>query len=82
MQVTGLTLSEYCKVRKFHCINNKKVAVNVTLEEGIVTLKHVFTTISPSITYHTINAKRCLLQMPLVAICLQYSKELYLMEKP
>ena len=59
----------------------KKVAVNVTLEEGIVTLKHVFTTISPSITYHTINAKRRLLQMPLVAICLQYSKELYLMEK-
>ena len=65
-----------------------KIAANVTmihaaiivLEEGIVTLKHVFT-IFPSATYHTINAKRRLLQMPLVAIRLQYTKELYLMEK-
>ena len=55
-------------------------AATIVLEEGIVTLKHVFTTIFPSILYHTINAKR-LLQMPLVAIRLQYSKELHLMEK-
>ena len=56
-------------------------AAIIVLEEGIITLKHVFTTIFPSVTYHTINAKRRLLQMPLVAIHLQYAKELYLMEK-
>ena len=55
-------------------------AAIIVLEEGIVTLKHVFTTIFPSVTYHTINAKRRLLQMPLVAIRLQYAKELYLID--
>ena len=86
-KVTGLTLSEYCKARRFHCINNHKKcsecnsmihAAIIVLEEGIVTLKHVFTTIFPFVTY---NAKHHLLQMPLVAIRLQYAKELYLMEK-
>lgn len=54
---------------------------NLVIKEGIVTLKYVFTTIFPSVTYHANNARRRLLQMPLVAIRLQCCKELYLMEK-
>ena len=52
-------------------------AAIIVLEEGIITLKHVFTTIFPFVTY---NAKHRLLQMPLVAIRLQYAKELYLID--
>lgn len=58
-------------------INN---AAKLAIEEGITTLKQVFTTIIPSVTCHTINAKCGLLQMPLVAIHLQ-CWELYLLEK-
>ena len=58
-------------------INN---AAKLAIEEGITTLKQVFTTIIPSVTYHTINAKCRLLQMSLVAIHLQ-CWELYLLEK-
>ena len=93
-KITDLTLCEYCKVRRFICMNKHKNcieynsmihAAKLVIEEGIVTLKHVFTSTFPSVTYHANNAKRHLLQMPLVAIRLQSSKEdpgkLYLMEK-
>ena len=39
----------------------------------------VFKTIHPNVTYHAQNAKRRLLQMPVVAI--RIWRELYLMEK-
>ena len=43
-------------------------AANMVLKAGICSLRSVFRSIFPSVTYHTLNAKRKLLQMPLAAI--------------
>ena len=54
-----------------------KVA-NLVIEAGVCSLHSVFKAAFPSVTYHTMNAKRKLLQMPLVAF--QGNKEVFLME--
>ena len=54
-------------------------AAKIFLNEGIVPLSRVFKTVFPKATYHSGNAKRCLLQMPLVSMRIQ--NELFLIEK-
>ena len=57
----------------------------MVLEDGIVPLADVFKAVFPTVTYHSLNAKRRLLQMPVVAIrvkgLLNGQSKLYLMEK-
>ena len=43
-------------------------AANLVLQSGICSLQSVFSQVFPKITYHAGNAKRRLLQMPLVAL--------------
>lgn len=86
-KIDGLTLEEYCLARKYLCstqhnqcdCNAMIQAANVILKDGIVSMATVFKTIYPNVTYHAQNAKRRLLQMPVVAI--RIWGELYLMEK-
>ena len=54
-------------------------AAKIVLHEGIVPLSRVFKSVFPNATYHSGNAKRRLLQMPLVAMHIQ--NELFLIEK-
>ena len=54
-------------------------AAKIVLHEGISPLSRVFKSVFPNATYHSGNAKRRLLQMPLVAMCIQ--NELFLIEK-
>lgn len=46
-------------------------AANLVLDSGICSLQSVFKEIFPNVTYHTGNAKRRLLQMPLVTVQVQ-----------
>ena len=43
-------------------------AAEIVLKDGIFSMATVFKTVFPNVTYHTLNAKRHLLQMPIVAI--------------
>ena len=83
-----LSLFDYCTARReyctiyhppqcFLCPAMIKVA-NLVIEAGVCSLHSVFKAAFPSVTYHTMNAKRKLLQMPLVAF--QGNKEVFLME--
>lgn len=89
-KMEGLTLTEYCNVLSFlhfhHLVVNPTCdcssmieAASLVLESGIVLLSHVFKSVFPDVTYHSVNAKRRLLQMPVV--CLNIQGQLYLMEK-
>lgn len=85
----GLSLSEYYRVKKNLCETNHtkkncdcKALINVALtvlNDGICSLSGVFKHNFPTVTYHSFNAKRRLLQMPIVIfpVCCQ----LYVMEK-
>ena len=59
-------------------------AGRAVLENGVLPLRTVFRTYFPDVTYHSVNAKRLLLQMPLAAVHLQSKGdkrgELFLME--
>ena len=59
-------------------------AGRAVLENGVLPLRTVFQTYFPNVTYHSVNAKRLLLQMLLVAIHLQSKgdkrEEVFLME--
>lgn len=73
----GLTLREYCTVRKYYCENHHLIpcpecksiiqAAEMVLKDGIVSLAAVFKAAFPTVTYHSVNAKGRLLQMPVVA---------------
>lgn len=92
----GLNLTEYCAAREYYCTENhcyttctncKSMiqAAQMILKGGIVAMAVVFKEAFPTVTYLSVNAKRRLLQMPVVAIRIKGVKkgqnELYLMEK-
>lgn len=86
--INDLTLKDYYSVRKYICRGTHvhpctcdlmlQVAAEV-IEQGIVSLSETFKRNFPNITYHSRNAKRRLLQMPLVSILIR--GELFLIEK-
>ena len=86
--INDLTLKDYYSVRKYTCHGTHvhsctcdsmlQVAAEV-IKQGIVSLSETFKRNFPNITYHSRNAKRLLLQMPLVSILIR--GELFLMEK-
>jgi hypothetical protein len=86
-KIHGLTLGQYCLARRYLCsaqhnqcdCNSMIQAAEIVLKHGIVSMATVFKTVFPNVTYHAVNAKRRLLQIPLVAI--RIWGELYLMEK-
>ena len=72
-RLNQLTLEEYCQVREAYCSFNHSCcsecplmlkAAAIVLKAGICTLQ---SETFPRVTYHAGNAKRRLLQMPLVA---------------
>ena len=83
-----LSLLDYCTARAECCSNYHSAqctlccalikAATLVLEAGVCSLHSVFKAAFPFVTYHTLNAKRKLLQMPLVAF--QGNKEIFLME--
>lgn len=92
----GLTLQEYCAMREYFCSKNHDQipctqcksmiqAAEMVLKDGIVPLAVVFKAAFPTVTYHSVNAKRRLLQMPVVAFRVKGlqkgQSQLYLMEK-
>ena len=76
-----LSLKDYCTARKYYCelYHHKCVqqcesmikAGTAVLENGVLPLRTVFRTYFPDVTYHSVNAKRLLLQMSLAAVRLQ-----------
>ena len=92
----GLTLQEHCAMREYFCSKNHDQipctqcksmiqAAEMVLKNGIVPLAVVFKAAFPTVTYHSVNAKRRLLQMPVVAFRVKGlqkgQSQLYLMEK-
>lgn len=84
----GLTLLEYCTVRDHYCreyhthcteCESMIQAAEMVLKNGIVPLAVVFKAAFPTVTYHSVNAKRRLLPMPVVAF--RVKGALHLMEK-
>ena len=83
-----LSLFDYCTAHREYCTIYHPPqcflcpamikAANLVIEAGVCSLHSVFTAAFPSVTYHMMNAKRKLLQMPLVAF--QGNKEVFLME--
>ena len=77
-KINKLSLEEYCVARNRYCslyhsspcteCDSMVKAARCVLTSGVCSLQSVFTKVFPSVTYHTLNAKRRLLQMPLVAI--------------
>ncbi len=76
-----LSLQEYCQARElfcsshhispcFECVSMLQAARKV-LNSGIYPLCSLFKEVFPQVTYHTGNAKRRFLQMPIVAIRIQ-----------
>ena len=59
-------------------------AGRAVLDNGVLPLHTVFQTCFPDVTYHSVNVKRLLLQMPIAAVRLQSKEdkrgELFLME--
>ena len=94
-QINNLTFSEYCAARTHYCnINHSTVckagcssmiqAAQMVLNGCIVPVSVVFKKPFPVSTYLSSNAKRRLLQMPLVALRIsksEHQSDLYLMEK-
>lgn len=82
-KLSKLSLQEYCRTHKeycslYHnrsscpeCTNNMIKAVQIIFEAGICTISSVFRSIFPEVTYYTSYGKRQLLQMPVVAVCIQ-----------
>ena len=74
---TNLSLKDYCIARKYYCdlhhtnctkCDRMIMAGTDILENGVLPLTAVFKKCFPGVTYHTFNAKRLLLQMPLAAV--------------
>jgi len=72
-----MSLQEYAKVLPKHCeMHHKKChhcdklvsAANMILSNGLIQLAQVFKTVFPTITYHSHNAKRLLMKMPIVSL--------------
>ena len=95
-KIEGLSLEEYLIVAQHYCqvkhasstctkCSGIIKAGQMVQSKGIVPLVEVFKSSFQSVTYHSLNAKRRLLQMPLVALRICNAKngmgELYLMEK-
>lgn len=85
-KITELTLKEYCTARIFVCHNQHAKctlcqpmihAAELIMREGIISMSKVFRTVFPNVTYHALNARRRLLQMPLFAV--RIDGELFLM---
>lgn len=76
-----LSLQEYSYICELYCSQYHRKscskcplmikAANLVLESGICSLQSVFKEVFPGVTYHTGNAKRRLLQMPIAAIQVQ-----------
>ena len=95
-KIVGLSLEEYCIVRQRYCeLNHNSKSCSecpamikvpqIVLDKGIVPMAEVFRTAFTSVTYHSLNAKRHLLQLPLVAFHVSNTNngnsELYVIEK-
>ena len=90
-KLDGLTLMEYCKVRKYmhECIltHNRNMCdceailhiAEMVMNDCIVPVSKAFRIAFPQVTYHQKNAKRRLLQMPVIILRIQGT--LFLMEK-
>ena len=91
-----LNLKEYCTARMYHCTlkhssspcDNCQSMINaakMVWRDGVVSLPVLFRASVPKLTYHSVNAKRRLLQMPLVIFRVKKSQkhqsELFVMEK-
>ena len=60
-------LPKHFEMHYKHC--DKVVnAANMILSNGLMQLAQVFKTVFPSITYHSHNAKRLLMKMPIVSL--------------
>ena len=86
-KIKDFTLKEYYSARRYICSHTHnqctcdsmlQVAETV-LTEGIVSMSEIFKKAFPDVTYHPRNAKRRLLQMPLVAV--RVRTKLFLMEQ-
>ena len=77
--LNGISLPEYCTVKsflckKFHqhlcCVKCSPMiqAACQIIDEGIVPMASVFRKVYPNVTYISANAKRRLLQLPIVAV--------------
>ena len=95
-KVVGLSLEEYCIVWQRHCElnhNSKSCteypamikAAQIVFDKEIVPMAQVFRTAFTSVTYHSLNANRRLLQFLLVAFRVgntnSSNNELSMMEK-
>ena len=90
-KLDGLTLMEYCKVRKYmhECIltHNRSMCdceailniAEMVMNDCIVPVSKAFRIAFLQVTYHQKNAQRRLLQMPPIILCIQGT--LFLMEK-
>jgi hypothetical protein len=78
----GLSLSEYCKARQRYCDLHHSLyycrectcmikTVAFILKSNVCSLQTVFKHAFPDVTYHTLHAKRRVLQILVVAIKLQ-----------
>ena len=80
-----LARNQYCKNYHKNCIQCAKMinAAQAIINNGICSLKSLFESSFPGVTYNAGNAKRRLLQMPLAALLLKINKEspkVYVME--
>ena len=76
--VEDLTLHEYCLAQiQYYNSNHRQPcsrctpvvkSAQIVLEQGIISMSKLFKTAFPNVTYHSLQAKRRLLQMPLAAI--------------
>lgn len=75
----GLSLTEYITVRKAYWSCNHKspctlrekllLVASTVVKEGYVSLPQAFSIVSPNVRYTAEKARKKLLQMPLVAVC-------------
>ena len=75
----GLSLKDYICVRRIYCLtyhaactvcNSMITVAQSVLEDGYCLLSNAFSIVSPGVKYSAEKARRKLLQMPLVSICI------------
>ena len=79
VSLVELSLSDYIKARRAHCSHHHRSpcikcermlqVAQLVLSEGYCSLPHAFNIVSPEVKYTAERARRKLLQMPLVSIC-------------
>ena len=93
--ISDLSLSEYIEARAMHCQQSHSFqcrqcqrfleVARTVREHGYCTLSKAFSTVTTNVVYTAEHARRLLLQMPLVTICVGNPKQGYsfsiLMEK-